>query len=129
MKPKEIIKKLGIQNGLKSKKLQDLFLNTMREELAEVYNQFGVKDSDHHFDQAVKQVRSKWNGVSLKITMGINDSLWNFFYAKHVINLKGELCPTWKAKQDEEKRKYEERKKKREEKERKRQEQESNLNY
>ena len=125
MKPKEIIKKLGIQNGLKSKKLQDEFLNTMREELAEVYNQFGVKDSDRHFDQAVKQVRSKWDGVSLKITMGINDGLWNFFYAKHVINLKGELCPTWKANQDEEQRKYEERKRKREEKEAKRREQEN----
>jgi len=126
MKPKEIIKKLGIQNGLKSKRLQDEFLNTMREELAEVYNQFGVKDSDRHFDQAVKQVRSKWDGVSLKIAMGINDGLWNFFYAKHVISLKGELCPTWKAKQDEDQRKYEERKRKREEKEAKRREQENN---
>jgi homospermidine synthase len=125
MKPKEIIKKLGIQNGLKSKRLQCEFLNTMREELAEVYNQFGVKDSDRHFDQAVKQVRSKWDGVSLKITMGINDSLWNFFYAKHVISLKSELCPTWKAKKDEEQRKYEERKRKREEKEAKRREQEN----
>ena len=115
MKPKEIIEKANLHKGF-DKKRQEVFFGTMVDELLAVYGSFGVKDSDRHFDVAVKSLRAKWDAISNKIPYGLSDGVWGFFYARYVGPLKGELCPTWKARNDAWQLKKEERHKRAEEK-------------
>lgn len=119
MKTKEIIASLQIQGGVPTKK-QKQFFAILVKELEEIYNGFGNKDSEHHFDAAVKQLRIKWDAISKQVRYGLSDGLWNFFFATEVIKLKETLCPSWKERRDIEHAKYEERKRKREEKQAKR---------
>ena len=116
MKSKEIITKLDIQDGLKGKKKQDQFLSVMIDELIEIYNRFGQKDSERHFTASVKELRHKWDGISIKIGGGLSDGLWNFFFASKIVKLKEELCPTWAERQKHEHDRYVARQKKHEEK-------------
>lgn len=99
MKPKEIIKKAGLEKGF-SKNGQEVFFDLLTEELRESYSHFGVKDSDRHFNAAVKDVRTKWNAISIRIPRGLSDGVWGFFYANWVAPIKEELCPTWKARNE-----------------------------
>lgn len=99
MKPKEIIKRAGLEKGF-NKDVQKLFFALLVEELKESYRHFGVEDSDRHFNAAVKNIRSKWDAVSMKIPYGLSEGVWKFFYASYVAPLKEDLCPTWKARND-----------------------------
>lgn len=128
MKTKEIITTLQIQGGVSNKK-QKQFFAILVKELEEIYNSFGNKDSERHFDASVKQLRVKWDAISKQIRYGLSDGLWNFFFATEVIKLKETLCPTWKERKDIEHAKYEERKRKREEKQAKREAEYANDNY
>ena len=100
MKPKEIIEKANLHRGF-DKKRQELFFGIMVDELLAVYNSYGVKDSDRHFNAAVKSLRAKWDAISNKIPYGLSDGVWGFFYARYVGPLKEEMCPTWKERNDE----------------------------
>ena len=113
MKAKEIIAQLQIQNGVQNKKQKEFFAILIRE-LNDIYQSFGNKDSERHFDAAVKTLYSKWTSISKKIKMGLTDGLWNYFYATEIIKLKTELCPSWAERKHTEHEKYEERKMKRE---------------
>lgn len=113
MKPKEIIAQLQIQNGVRNKKQKEFF-DTLIKELNDIYQSFGNKDSERHFDAAVKMLYSKWASISKQIKTGLTDGLWNFFYATEIIKLKTELCPSWAERKRIEHEKYEERKMKRE---------------
>lgn len=128
MKTKEIIATLQIQSGVSAKK-QTQFFSVLVKELEEYYNGFGQKDSERHFDAAVKQLRIKWESISKQIRYGLSDGLWNFFFATEVIKLKETLCPSWKQRKDIEHAKYEERKRKREERQAKREAELANDNY
>lgn len=99
MKTKEIIEAAGLQNGF-NRKNQQRFFELLVNELLNIYDSFRVKDSDRHFTAAVKILRSKWDGISLKIPTGLSEGTWGFFYAKNLGPLKGELCPTWKKRND-----------------------------
>lgn len=79
MKTKEIIATLQIQNGVPTKK-QKQFFAILVKELEEIYNGFGNKDSERHFDAAVKQLRTKWEAISKQVRYGLSDGLWNFFF-------------------------------------------------
>ena len=100
MKPKEIIEKANLSKGLNSRGSQELLFNILIDELKETYASYGYKDSERHFEAALKVVRSKWEAVSNKIPRGIHQGAWKFFYATRVAPLKGELCPTWKVQHD-----------------------------
>lgn len=115
MKTNEIIDNSGISLGVNANN-QEKFFALMVNELESIYNGFGQKDSERHFEASVKQLRVKWDSVSRKIRYGLPDKLWGYFYATEVIKKKRELCVTWAAKQDTEHQKYLERQKKREEK-------------
>ena len=114
MKTKEIIATLQIQSGVSAKK-QPQFFATLVKELEEYYNGFGQKDSERHFNAAVKQLRIKWESISKQMRYGLSDGLWNYFYATEVNKKKRELCVTWAEKQEKEHQKYLARQKKREE--------------
>lgn len=116
MKTKEIISKLQIENGVKGKKSKEFFAILIKE-LEDIYNGFGNKDSERHFDAAVKQLRTKWDAISRQVKYGLSDGMWNFFFATEIIKAKETLCPSWKERRDIEHQKYEERKRKREERE------------
>lgn len=128
MKTKEIIATLQIQEGVPTKK-QKQFFAILVKELEEIYNGFGNKDSERHFDAAVKQLRIKWEAISKQVRYGLSDGLWNFFFATEVIKLKETLCPSWKERRDIEHAKYEERKRKREERQAKRNAEYADANY
>lgn len=115
MKPKEIIEQANLSKGF-SKKNQDVFFKIMSDELLAAYDSYGVKDSDRHFDAAVKTLRSKWDGISKKIPYGLTDGVWGFFYARYAAPMKEELCPTWKKRNDEWIRKRDERLRRKKEK-------------
>jgi len=115
MKPKEIIEQANLSKGF-NKKNQDVFFQIMSDELLAAYDSYGVKDSDRHFDAAVKTLRSKWDGISKKIPYGLTDGVWGFFYARYAAPLKEELCPTWKKRNDEWIRKRDERLRRKKEK-------------
>lgn len=111
MKTKEIIAQLQIQNGVQKK--QKEFFATLIKELDDIYQSFENKDSERHFDAAVKILYSKWTSISKQIKTGLTDGLWNFFYATEIIKLKTELCPSWAERKRTEHEKYEARKIKR----------------
>ena len=111
MKPKEIIEKTGLQKGF-NKKQQDEFFGVMAAEVRIAYAEYGVKDSNRHFDAAVKTIRTKWDAISNRIPYGLSDGVWSFFYARYLAPIKEELCPTWKKQNDEWLRKKAERKQK-----------------
>ena len=113
MKAKEIIAQLQIQNGVQNKKQKEFFAILIKE-LNDIYQSFGNKDSERHFDAAVKTLYSKWTSISNQIKTGLTDGLWNYFYATEIIKLKTELCPSWAERKHTEHEKYEERKMKRE---------------
>lgn len=123
MKSKEIIKQLNLENGVNSKN-QRKFFDAMVEELKDAYKGFGQKDSERHFEAAVKQVKTKWDSISIQVKNGISDGTWRFFFATEIVKLKETLCPSWKERKDIEHAKYEERKRKREEREQRRRERE-----
>ena len=106
MKPKEIIKKAGLENGF-SRKNQDALFDILTGELKEIYDSFNVTDSDRHFEAALKVIRSKWRSISAKIPKGLSDGVWSYFYATHIGPLKGTLCPTWNKRNDEKLLKWE----------------------
>lgn len=97
--------------------------------MEEIYNGFGNKDSERHFDAAVKQLKIKWEAISKQVRYGLSDGLWNYFFATEVIKLKETLCPSWKERRDIEHAKYEERKRKREERQAKRDAEYADANY
>ena len=111
MKTKEIIAQLHIQNGVATKKQKEFFA-VLIGELKVTYEGFGNKDSDRHFDAAVKQLRIKWDSISKQIKYGLTDGLWNYFYATEIVKLKNELCPTWAERKRIDHERYEERKRK-----------------
>lgn len=116
MKTKEIIQAANLTRGF-DKKRQDVFFDLLTDELLATYDSYRVKDSDRHFNAALKVVRSKWDAISTKIPYGLSEGVWRFFYAKWVAPMKEELCPTWKKRNDEWVRKCGEREKHKQEKE------------
>lgn len=116
MKTKQIIELLKIQDGVKGNKKQKELFTILSRELRELYSQFGQKDSERHFDAAVKSLRFKWNSISNKIKFGLTDGAWNYFYATYIIGIKKELCPSWVQKKIYEHEQYKIREEKRQEK-------------
>lgn len=111
MKPKEIIYKAGIVNGVNARN-QDYFLDLMILELKCAYEEYAKDDSEKHFTAAVKETRSKWDAISNKISYGLPEGLWRYFYAR-IMNYKKRVCPTWAKVQEREHEKYLERQKRR----------------
>ena len=106
MKTKEIIERAQLTKGF-NKKLQGTLFDLMLKEVKDIYEGFGVKDSERHFIAAVKMLRQKWDAVSKKIPFGIPEGIWKFFYAVRIVPLKEKLCPTWKMRNDAWQRKKE----------------------
>lgn len=115
MKTKEIIEKANLTNGFDKKK-QEVFFNLLASELSAAYVSYNVKDSERHFDAAIKTLRSKWDAISIKIPYGLSEGVWKSFYTKWVAPMKEEFCPTWKKRNDEWVRKCEERSRHKQEK-------------
>lgn len=111
MKPKEIIYKAGIVNGVNARN-QDEFLDLMITELKNTYSAFAKDDSERHFTASVKEIRDKWDAISNKIPYGLPEGLWRYFYAR-IMNYKKRVCPTWAKVQEREHEKYLERQKRR----------------
>jgi hypothetical protein len=81
-----------------------------------------AQDNINKFNECVKQIRAKFDGISNKIPYGIPNDVWNFFYKKQVVPLREEFCPEASKKMKEEYeaegiRRKEEAKRKKEEKE------------
>lgn len=107
MKPKEYIKKFGINSGWDSSK-QNSFLAELSQELIATFELFDKPDNSNIFDQSVSIIKQKWDSISKRIPFGLPDKLWNYFYATAVVPLKEKLCPTFTKQckiKDEEERK------------------------
>ena len=92
MKPNEYIKKYNIQSGW-STKHQKSFLEDFTAEFKNLLELHKAQGNIYGFNNAVKELRSKWDGISAKICFGLPDGMWNFFFATVVSQLRDELCP------------------------------------
>lgn len=70
------------------------------------------------YENAVRAIRMKWDGINNKTVGNLPDKLWNYFYATVIAKTKEELFPEQVAKQKEinekKRREWEERKRMRE---------------
>lgn len=112
MKPKEYIKKYGIEKGWNPKH-QPEFLNDLTSELLAFLELNKAENNIKGFDNAVKVIRMKWDAISAKIPFGLPDKLWSYFFATVISKLREELCPKEMARRREEaeekRRRWEER--------------------
>ena len=92
MKPKEIIKKFGIQEGWR-KELQDDFLSCLTSEFIVFIEYYKAENNVKGFNNAIDVVRMKWDAISNKIRYGLPEELWSYFYATTINNIKKEVCP------------------------------------
>jgi len=95
MKPKDLVAKLELDKGKLTKAKVTALMSEMKREATEVIESFKVNDDIGKFHQAVKVIRSKWDGVSNKIPYGIDEKQWNYFYASVIVPLRDQLCPTY----------------------------------
>jgi hypothetical protein len=101
MKPRELVAKLNLANGKLTRAKVDALMAEMRREATEVIESFRVNDDISKFHQAVKVIRSKWDGVSNKVPYGLDEKQWNYFYASVLVPLRDQLCPTYLARKRE----------------------------
>ena len=66
------------------------------------------------FENAVRAIRMKWDGVNNKTVGQLPDKLWSYFYAKVIIGYKQELFPEILKAREEAKKRREEYKRKEE---------------
>lgn len=95
MKPKDLVAKLNLANGKLTKAKVSALMDEMKREATEVIESFKVNDDISKFHQAVKVVRSKWDGISNKMPYGLDDKQWNYFYASVIVPLRDKMCPTY----------------------------------
>jgi hypothetical protein len=54
------------------------------------------------FENSVRAIRQKWDGIDKKTVYGLPDKLWGYFYAKVIVKMRENLFPEqMKAKREE----------------------------
>lgn len=92
MKPKEFIEKYGIQGGWNPKH-QTNFLQDFTSELIIMLEYNKAVDNIKGFDNALRTIRQKWDSISNKISFGLPEGMWRYFFATVVVKLREEMCP------------------------------------
>lgn len=114
MKTKEYLDKYNLHKGWNTK-IQNEFISNMTSELEAQCILNKAEDNIRGFDNALRQVRTKWDNISKKIPYGIPEKLWSYFFATVVVPLREEMCPKEMQRRreikEERQRQYEERKK------------------
>lgn len=92
MKPKDFIEKYNISSGWRNS-IQKGFLNDLTEELISFLELYKAKDNIKGFDNSVKVIRMKWDAISNKISYGLPEGVWRYFYATVIVPMRKEFCP------------------------------------
>lgn len=100
MKPLEYVKKYNLDKGVKfnhNSFIADLAIDF------QTLLQIGKGDQNlKGFENAVRAIRMKWDGINNKTLGNLPDKLWNYFYATVIVKLRNELFPSqMKARQQE----------------------------
>lgn len=110
MKPLDYQKKYNLLNGTNFS--HNEFIADLTQDflvLLEIGNSFkNIKG----FENAVRAIRMKWDGIDKKTAGQLPEKLWNYFYASVIVKMREDLFPT----------EMERRRKEKEEKERRREE-------
>lgn len=91
MKTCEILKKYNLKGRKWDPKDQDSFIIDMKSEFEGFAKQFNAEGSKSGFLNAVNHIRKKWDAISNKVSYGLPDGLWSFFYATVVSPVKDKL--------------------------------------
>lgn len=91
MKPREFLKKYNLEGKKWDPKKQDAFISDMKIEFDKFAQEFNAEYSKAGLINAVNHVRTKWNAISNKVSYGLPDGLWSFFYATVIAPVK-EVC-------------------------------------
>lgn len=92
MKTKEYLDKYNLHKGWNTK-IQNEFIADMASELEAQCILNKAEDNIRGFDNALRQVRTKWDNISKKIPYGIPEKLWSYFFATVVAPFREEMCP------------------------------------
>lgn len=92
MTTKEFIKKFNLSEGWNKSKTSE-FIKELGNSLRELLEEMKVSEDIKKFNECVKQVRSKFDGISNKTPYGIPEEVWSYFYKREVISLRDEFCP------------------------------------
>lgn len=104
MKPKEYLIKYNL--GLKNNKFnhRHFVVDFTKDFLIQLENSKGTINIKG-FENAVNVMRMKWDAISNKVSGGLPEKLWNFFYATVVCKMKNEFFPQEMKRRNEERRK------------------------
>lgn len=91
MKPKEFIEKYGLSGGWNPKH-QNNFLQDLTSELLVMLEYNKAADNIRGFDNALRTIRQKWDGISNKVPNGLPEGMWRYFFATVVVKLREEMC-------------------------------------
>lgn len=92
MKPKEYIEKYNIGSGWKPE-CQKQFLSELTSELIAFCEYNKAEDNIRGFDNSVNVIRMKWDAISRKISYGLPEKMWSYFYATVIAPLRDSMCP------------------------------------
>lgn len=92
MKPKDYIRKYRLDEGWYPY-AQESFLKDLSEDFSELLERNGANGNLHGFDNAVNEIRAKWDAISNKVRNGLPEGVWRFFYASAVIPERDRICP------------------------------------
>lgn len=93
MKTKQYVKKYKLNKGDKFNRqefISDLALDFLT--LLEVHN---PKGDIRKFNNAVNDIRDKFDAINNKTLGYIPESLWNYFFATVIAKAREEFCPQW----------------------------------
>jgi hypothetical protein len=112
MKPLDYVKKYSLDKGVNfnhSEFVQDLTFDFVS--LLEIGKNKNNEFVLSGFENTVRAIRQKWDGINNKTLGQLPDKLWNYFYASVVVKMRGELFPIEMEKRRIQKEERERRKK------------------
>jgi hypothetical protein len=108
MKPLQYVQKYNLNtnsNFNHSEFIQDLTTDFLT--LLEISKTSTGKYVLAGFENTVRAIRQKWDGISNKtIGVGLPDKLWNYFYATVIVKMRQELFPDEMKRRQQEKEDY-----------------------
>jgi len=100
MKTKEYIKKYQLDKIHINKSISNKMISDLSVEFDEICDKLNIDDNYHKFQSAVKEIRQKWDSISIKSKFMLTETLWNLFYASVICKKRAVLCPTFQKRLD-----------------------------